>query len=744
MTRRLTPPGEQGLSPVRRALAICWLLAALFASQSAQGRESAGGQPRATPVNGCAGASHERLPCFEAALTPPHRVTLRWKSADPAQPVYLYDDFGVSFHDPGEQPAVCETQPGGVCEITRYLPTGGYYRWVLQGANDQGDTVHVSASLSVPAAPGPRVNIGGSPFLDAQPKQARRLTWRADETLTPCSADAERAWIEIRLPGEALWSGQRRYPRCGAQAYLDIPATALAGAGEHIYLLRDCHRPQAGGGTFCSTEVTTGFHASGAPALATIPSPDTLVDNAVRWELRRDIRFDFDTVLAYDVLGVGEPLDITYDADGGVWMVNEFSTTLEHVTPAGEVRSFTVPLGRGPRLAGRPAREVTRPFAIAMDEDVVAATAVTSLAERVMEDGALIWFTQGGGLLGKGPPGAPNHSRVVAFARNGADRPDTHYDDRLCAYNMPLADDDAAANHQVVGLAASGGRLWVGESRGLFSHTPSAISAFIPQDALCNNLLVFEQPDALASQALQFCDTHESPQQHGCMQRRVLVDLPPQLRVAHLAADPVDGKIWFTDARGGYLGRLDPRDDTDVELFAFPDPHAALAYGPEGFGGFPWTLRVDGQAVYIGEYLTRHIIRFDKQRRTFSEIAVPAASQQIMLHSLDIDTATARLWFTLTNESRLPLDRQGSTVGYIDLNAWTAHLHNPQQQAAIPAVVYRGLHRVPASNWHPLAHQAFRGIAVEPRSGRIALATMHRRQITELRPRKTFRAPLSR
>lgn len=692
----------------------------------------------------CSDAGANQLPCFEARLTPPNRVTLRWKSADNGSPVYIYDDFGVNFRDPGEKPATCPSGPAGVCQSVRYVAAGGYHRWVLAGVNAAGERVHLRAAVHVPAAPGPRVNIGSSPMLETPLPRARRITWRADESLSPCSSDRSRAWVEIRLPGEALWTGQRRYPRCGAAAFLDIPAAELTGSRDYLYLLRDCHRPFAGGGTFCSSEVATGFHAGSGPGLAAVASPDKLVDDAVRWQLRRDIHEDFEHVRVFNVLGEGEPLDITYDADGGIWMVNEFSTTLEHVTPAGEVRSFTVPLGRGDNPDSSTVREATRPFAIALDEKNVAATVVTSLAERVMEHDAIIWFTQGGGLLGKGPPGAPNHSRVVAFARNAADRSDTFYDDRMCVYNMPLADTNAAANQQIVGLTASNGRIWVGESRGLFSQTPSAISAFIAQDALCNNLLIFEQPNALATQALQVCDTNESPEQHGCMQRRVLNGLPQEVRVAHLATDPVDGKIWFTDARGGFLGRLDPRNEEDIELFAFPDRHAALAYGPEGFGGFPWTLRVDEQAVYIGEYLTRHVIRFDKRRQTFSEIAVPGASQQIMLHSLDIDTPTARLWFTLTNESRLPLDRQGSSVGYIDMDAWTRHLQDPQAQPDIPAVVYHGLHRVPPSSWHPLAHQAFRGIAVEPRSGRIALATMHRRQITELQPRETFRAPFSR
>ena len=84
------------------------------------------------------------------------------------------------------------------------------------------------------------------------------------------------------------------------------------------------------------------------------------------------------------------------------------------------------------------------------------------------------------------------------------------------------------------------------------------------------------------------------------------------------------------------------------------------------------------------------------------------------------------------------MKKKASKVGYINLSDWRDHIADPVRTDSISAVIYRGLDTIPASQEHPNEHQAFRGIAIDPGSGKIALATMFRRQITELTPNPGF------
>ena len=222
------------------------------------------------------------------------------------------------------------------------------------------------------------------------------------------------------------------------------------------------------------------------------------------------------------------------------------------------------------------------------------------------------------------------------------------------------------------------------------------------------------------------------------MERNLLDALPPGIKVAHLETDPVDQSIWFTDAHGKYLGNLLPHKNNAVVVYRFPDTHDKPHDGIVGFGGFPWTLKIDESAVYLGEYATQHILRFDKASSTFDEIHIPCTTSQVTLHSIEIDRTTDRLWFTLSNELPVPLDKKASKIGYINLTEWRDHIAEPQRKNSISAVIYSGLDTIPASKDRPNRHQAFRGIAIEPSSGKIALATMWRNQITELTPNAGF------
>ncbi|MFT4518794.1 MAG: hypothetical protein ACI9JM_001179 [Halioglobus sp.] len=450
----------------------------------------------------------------------------------------------------------------------------------------------------------------------------------------------------------------------------------------------------------------------------------------VSWTLDRDYRDDFRRGNSYGVLGRGAPLDITYDPSGGIWLINEFSTSIEHVSAQGEVKSFTVPLAR--RTLSTTSSKLVKPFASLATRPAQKPVNFSSLAERATNVGSTLWFTQGGGMMG--PVVIGNHSRVISYDPTKSDAISTPFDDRICVYNIPTDDKNGYGNNQVIGLTAARNRIWVGENRGHFDKKPSAISSFIPNIENCGNLLDFDDPTALANQRLQYCTEGKTPEQDACMEKYLLDELPPGLKVAHLATDPVDDSVWFTDMRGRYIGNLNPDRPEAIEIYPIENTHSELGW----FGGFPWSIRVDAEAVYVGEFRANHLLRFDKAKAKFHEIQIPVASLEIRLHSIDIDIATNRLWFTLSNNSQMPLDNLFSTIGYIDLNSWRNHVVSPVDNETIYGVIYKDLYTIAAPETNPSLPQSFNGIAIDPASGKIAIATMRRKQITELTPNASF------
>lgn len=461
-----------------------------------------------------------------------------------------------------------------------------------------------------------------------------------------------------------------------------------------------------------------------------------LVDSPVAWVMDRHYTQDFQSGKAYPVLGGGEPLDITWDTNGGIWLINEFSAGIEHVTPSGTVKSFTVPLARS-KEPGSDIGTVVKPFSNTLGKNIGSRATYSALAERATRAGPLLWFTQGGGSVWESVLKNPNHSRIISFDPGLSDDPSTRYDDRMCVYNVPSDHPQGFGNNQVVGLSATRNRIWIGETRGNFD--PSVISAFIPNPDSCDNLLDFNDPQALANQSLQYCGPGRTPEQDGCMERFLLTALPAGIKVAHLATDPVDDSVWFTDAHGKFVGNLNPQRPEPIEIYPLPEDHSDMFYNSIiGFGGYPWYIRVDDDAVYFVEYLTQHILRFDKATATFDEIAIPNTTSQARLHSIDIDHTTNRLWFTVSNEKKVPMYEDSSCIGYIDLASWRDYLTDPEHTGKISAVMYSGLDTIPASEDRPGRHQAFRGISVDPATGNIAVATMFRKQFTVLKPHSGF------
>jgi hypothetical protein len=462
-----------------------------------------------------------------------------------------------------------------------------------------------------------------------------------------------------------------------------------------------------------------------------------VVDSPVNWERGRDYTLDFYPGKALPILGAGQALDITFDQHGGIWALNEFSNNLEHVTPGGLIETLDLPMGRA-SAGGTGALAPVRPFTFWWLPNAQGNASASSLAERVTMIDGKIWLTQGGGLQLNGLPSGQNHSRIVSYDPSAEDRPDTVYDDRFCVYNIPTDDTAGLGNNQIIGLTAARGRIWFTESRGLLNDQTSYLSSFIPDAAHCENLLNFNEPGALQAQLLQYCGIGRTPEQDRCVEKIPLPGLPKQIKAAHVEADPVDETVWFTDACGKCLGHYNLWEEGAPRFYEFADQHSTFHRGVEGMGGFPWNLQVDNDAVYVGEYSTRHILRFDKASGEYDEIHIPYANLQVNLHSLALDKARQRLWFTLSNETPAPINTAASTIGYVDIASWGAHIADPIRNPVIAAVTYRGLENIPGSDYRAASHQSFRGIAIDPRSGKIGLATMWREQITLLKPLPGF------
>jgi hypothetical protein len=462
-----------------------------------------------------------------------------------------------------------------------------------------------------------------------------------------------------------------------------------------------------------------------------------LVDSSEGWVIGREYTEDFLESVSFSLPDSEGALDTTFDYEGNIWVLNEFSNSIVRVGAEHGIESLEVPLLRKHNTASGHAEPV-KPFTAWLVPDQPTSVSFSSLAERVTTVGKKIWFTQGGGLGSGQSLESGNHSRVVSYDSTLEDSPVTLFDDRVCVYNVPSDDEDGFGNNQVIGLAWARGRIWIAEMRGVFNDAHSVVSSFVPNPALCDNTMDYAAEQAPGRKALQYCGAGTNPEQDGCVDRIVLDMEPAGIKVAHLETDPANESIWFSDASGQVLGNINLDRMPQVIVYPLPDSHRKHFDRMPGFGGFPWSIEVDGHAVYFAEYASRDILRFDKQTATFDEIHVPYSNEQVKLHSLALDANGNRLWFTLCNETRAPLDKAGSTIGYVDLASWQAHVVSPEKWPTIAGVVYSGLDAIPPGPGMPEVHQSFRGIAINPANGKLAIATMHRSQVTLLSPKQGF------
>lgn len=426
------------------------------------------------------------------------------------------------------------------------------------------------------------------------------------------------------------------------------------------------------------------------------------------WDVR-SWKQDF-TATTYEVdsrPALGEPLDVTFDGKGHIWVLGEFSGAV------GEAYDSTLTVHQVPLRHywdGGLAQRV-EPFTLSFAGKAIRSSK-TALAENIIWNGERIWFTQGGTL---GEYDA-NHSRVISFDPSSTNDPTTLPDERFCAIHVP------GNNNAVIGVAwdSQRQRIWITLVNGPDGNP--AIAWFKPAEftGSCNNLLNYRSSAAV--QAVSDANRCSTREQDGCIHFQSLPKTSHGKKPlpAHLEVGP-HGYVWFTDFTGHVLGRYSV-DAVDFDYFPMPN-HAAIN---SLFLGFPWQLRVGADAVYIGEFGDVDLVRFDKnhpapedcmaplegENPCMSQLHLPMSWQGMRLHSIALHGD--RLWFTLSNAARDPKRPMASTFGYIDVDSWAS--------GAPHGVLYTGLSSLvslPAG-----AHHSFRGIAVSSQ-GDIALANMY-------------------
>lgn len=537
-----------------------------------------------------------------------------------------------------------------------------------------------------------------------------------DVELTSCSFSAAGATCSNRLDVHTPTAGVLTILAANVPVSQgDVVATvAPAGGGNPVELVAPAS------GTALPLAQDGSSVASGALVAAIITndvSVQQLVVGGTRvaWQERPFYQdFSAETFDTWMLRPTGDPLDIVIASDGDIWQIGEFSSAVAHASGASVTRHDT-PLTRVFNAETGLYEKVTPHRSNFGGRKTIS----SSLGERVIDTGDAIWFTHGGGLF---PNADENYGQLIRFDRTAADDPATPDDDRLCAIHLPGDD------REVVGVAHDGERVWFAELRP--DESGGAISWFLDNGQIgCDNDLDYGDPAAVAAaSADNACATSTHPD--GCIHE---IALPAGARLAtHLAVDPSTGDVWFVLlSGGGQIGRVSPNGGSP-EVFPLPAP-----VRPSLFGGFPFQIRADDDAVYVGEYSDSQLLRFDKAQAQASdcttltadktnpcitELTLPIEIPEVRQHSIDLEGG--RLWFTLANEGGSPDAQTASTFGYVDVASWAA---------GVPTgVLYTDLEGFGTPR--PGDRHSFRGIDVAP-DGSVALADMHFDELVRLTPR---------
>ena len=478
-----------------------------------------------------------------------------------------------------------------------------------------------------------------------------------------------------------------------------------------------------------------------------------VIGDATEWE-ERSISDDFLDVTAIESMTEGGPVDLAHDASGNAWILNEFTTGIDRVAPTGDgIDSFTFPR-----------RSLAEPFRNPLAPDTNPSTSwMTRRADQVTRVGDVMWFGLGGHPSGK-PDGIRNRSLILSWDPSKVDDSTTYYDERICAYVLP------GNGNRLIGLDGfmqDGQTTIVYTDRGGVMGSDS-ISSFVVPDG-CDNDFDFNNLDKHASGVLQDCSPAER-NLPGCVFRAAITG--SELR-SHIAVDKYLSLgawiiVWYVD-QNGQLGLVAwPKDPSHQEgcpdtgsLISVTAPACAyeVALPDEGIvrkgdlvdvlqRTYPWALQVAEDAVYVGEYADKDVVRFEKDLdcypwivavvplTCFDELHVPFEDQQVQLHSLAVDTATDRLWFTTTSDNHNYREQDAGGLGFVDIASWTAHAADGV--SPIYATTYSDLASYNAGGDGSSATQGLRGVSVDAGTGRVAVADGLRRQILTLTPKPGF------
>lgn len=190
-------------------------------------------------------------PCFRATVADGNVVTLEWRVANASSLVYVMDDLGPQFSDPGFTAADCIAGATVGCSMTQSVDAGGTYRWRLAVSNAGGARATVPASVAVTAPTPPTVTGGG--HVDMLNPTAQTIGWSHAST-----AGVHDEWIEV-VPSNFLAPPVRDDDLSGSGATYTVPQSALSAPGEHSYGVRYCTQATAGATKLCSGVANVAF-----------------------------------------------------------------------------------------------------------------------------------------------------------------------------------------------------------------------------------------------------------------------------------------------------------------------------------------------------------------------------------------------------------------------------------------------------------------------------------------------------